>query len=197
MTTKSFEEMVDAAKAKQPKTEDELRLERRLASESEEERERAALVALKNETWKLVEDVRVRLIDGHVRRDRKILGVNSLDGYMKLRRNSGPGIFSGLRSKRMDGIVHKGTTTGWDMCEDLVVTSTVQGSDTRQAHRLFLGTNGDIYAFRGMTEEEHARGIIIPEYAFRPYEDLPQLSNYDEIRQGLANLVARNSITLP
>jgi hypothetical protein len=185
----NFDEMVEAAKRSRPETMSE-RVSHDQARTSREAEVRAQAVGrIQTETWELVSKVRQALLEEKIAPESDLLGGRNLKRYIQsMERTGGPFAFIGRL--RQDRLAER-AIGAWDLAAKLTAPTRVQESASTLEHDLFLGADGRIYTFRGMTDRERERGVLIPQFACEPGKALPFDHQYKEIQRGLANVIAR------
>jgi hypothetical protein len=124
----------------------------------------------------------------------ELIPAEELASYQRAWESIG-GPFSLLWRLRQDRLA-RWAIGGWDLAAKITASSTIQGSTVVTEHRLFLGKDNRIYGFRGMTDREWKRGVLVPDFARDPGTPLPFDHQYEEIQRGLANLTVRYGLTI-
>jgi hypothetical protein len=185
----NFGDMVEAARRSRSPTMAE-RVSLCQARELREAEVRAQTISrVETETWELVSKVCQTLLVERIAPESDLLGGRDLKRYIQSKESTG-GPFAFIGHLRQDRLAER-AIGAWDLATKLTTPARVQESTFTLEHDLFLGADGRIYAFRGMTDREHERGVLIPQFAREPRKALPFDHQYEEIQRGLANVVAR------
>lgn len=137
------------------------------------------------QTWRLVEAVRDKLVEEDIPTDARMLKADEIETYNQRRRNAeyANPIFRGMtRMKaRKATFLEDNAVSGWKISKGM-----------------YLGEDGVLYDMRkrGMTKEEQAVGVFIAA-AWKPGAKLKKPAEYEVLQKGLAGLVSRSGVQWP